>query len=252
MGRSCTSIGAITYFSELFGSYRSPGILYTENGPQFDSYAFKEFAKRWSFVHTASSPRYAQSNGFAERMVQTVKNTLRNAKMDDLDPDLALLFLRTSPISNTIMSPMELLMSRIGKANLPVSMDNQLPDDKQISAAFRDRQDLQKRNYNMRAGAELLQLYAGQHVRFQQQPSSKCTPARILREAAEPRSYVLETSDGSVLRRSRHHVAEKSLPRAPVTESQRLPKRVHSTMSCQHLHKHSWRRHQHQPRRLSP
>ena len=51
---------SIRYFSELFGSYRSPEILYADNGPQFDSYAFKDFAKRWSFVHTTSSPRYAQ------------------------------------------------------------------------------------------------------------------------------------------------------------------------------------------------
>ena len=136
MGRSCTSIGAITCFSELFGSYGSPDILYTDNGPQFDSYAFKEFAKRWSFVHTTSSPRYAQSNGFGERMVQTVKNTLRKAKMDDIDPDLALLSIRTTPISNNIRSPMELLMNRKGKANLPVSMRNQLPDAEQIGAAF--------------------------------------------------------------------------------------------------------------------
>ena len=146
--------------------------------------------------------------------------------MDDLDPDLALLCLRTTPISNKIRSPMELLMSRRGKANLPVSMRNQLPDAEQIGAAFRDRQDLQRRNCNLRAGAELPQLYAGQHVRFQQQPSSKWTPARIVREAAEPRSYVLETSDGSVLRRSRHHIAETPPPRAPVAELLRQPKRV--------------------------
>ena len=150
-------------------------------------------------------------------MVQTVKNNLRKAKMDDLDPDLAHLCIRTTPISNKIRSPMELLMSRKGKANLPANMRNQLPDAEQIGAAFRDRQDLQKRNYNLRAGIELPQLYAGQHVRFQQHPSSKWTPARIVKEADEPRSCVLETSHGSVLRRSRHHIAETPLPRAPVT-----------------------------------
>ena len=221
MGRSCTSIGAITYFSELFGSYGSPKIVYTDNGPQFDSYA-----KRWSFVHTTCLPRYAQLNGFAERMVQTVKNTLRKAKIDDLDPDIALLCLRTTPISNKIRSPMELFVSRKDKANLPVNMRNQLHNAEQIGAAFRDRQDLQKHNYNLRAGAELPQLHAGQHGRSQQQPCDKWTPARIVREAAEPRSYVLETSDSRVLRRSRHHIAETPLPLAPVTELQRQPKRI--------------------------
>ena len=70
MGRSCTSKGAITYFRELFGFHRIPELLFTKNGPQFDSYAFKQFAKQWSFVHTPSLG-YAQSNGFAERTVQT-------------------------------------------------------------------------------------------------------------------------------------------------------------------------------------
>ena len=134
MGRSCTSIGAITYFSELFGSHGSPEILYTDNGPQFDSYAFKEFAKRWSFVHTTSSPRICRTH-----VSDRVKNTLRKAKIDDLDPDLALSCLRTTPISNKIRSPMELLMSRKRKINLPVSMRNHLPNAEQIGAAFRDR-----------------------------------------------------------------------------------------------------------------
>ena len=40
------------------------------------------------------------------------------------------------------------------------------------------------------------------------------------------RGRMLETSDGSVLRRSRHHIAETPLPRAPATELQRQPKRV--------------------------
>ena len=41
---------------------------------------------------------------------------------------------------------MELLMCRKGKANLSVNMRNQLLDAEQIVAAFRDPNDLQKRN----------------------------------------------------------------------------------------------------------
>ena len=151
--------------------------------------------------------------------------------MDYLDPDLALVCLRNTPISSKTRSPIELLMIRKGKANLLVSICNQLPDAEPIGAAFHDRQALQKRNYNMRADAELPRLYAGQHVRFQQQPSSMWTPARTIREAGEPRSYVLETSDGSVLRLNRHHIAETPLPRAPVchgviktTEASSIPR----------------------------
>ena len=120
-------------------------------------------------------------------------------------------------------------MGRKAKANLPVSMRNQLPDAEQIGAALRDRQALQKHNYDKRAGVEFPQLYAGQHVRFQYQPVGNWIPARIVRETDEPRSYLLETSDGSLLRRSRHHIAERPLPRTPITEPQQPPKRVRFT-----------------------
>ena len=51
-------------------------------------------------------------------------------------------------------------------------------------------------------------------------------PARIVRETDEPGSYLLETSNGSLVRRSRHHIAETPPPRAPVVEQQQSPKRV--------------------------
>ena len=43
----------------------------TDNGPQFDSAEFAMFAKKWSFKHDTSSPRYPQSNGKAENAVKT-------------------------------------------------------------------------------------------------------------------------------------------------------------------------------------
>ena len=87
--------------------------------------------------------------------MQTVKNTNRKAKMDELDPELALLCLHTTLISEKIRSPIEMLMGRKAKANLPISMRNQLADSEQINAALRDRQVSQKSNYDSRAGAEL-------------------------------------------------------------------------------------------------
>ena len=146
--------------------------------------------------------------------------------MGELDPELALLGLRTTPISEKIRSPIEMLMGRKAKANLPINMRNQLADPEQINAALCDRQVSQKSNYDSRAGAELPQLYAGQHVRIQYQPNGNWVPARIVRETDEPRSYVLETSNGSLLRRSRHHIAETPPQRAPVVEQQPSPKRV--------------------------
>lgn len=56
-----------------------PEIIVSDNSPEFSSYELEEFAKYYGFKHTTTSPRYLQSNGLAERAVQTAKNILTKA-----------------------------------------------------------------------------------------------------------------------------------------------------------------------------
>ena len=72
--------------------------LISDNGPSYASQRFAEFAKTYQFEHITSSPRYARSNGMAERTVQTVKKLLMKAKKSGNDPYLALLELRNTPL----------------------------------------------------------------------------------------------------------------------------------------------------------
>ena len=47
------------------------GIRYevrSDNGPQYTSRDFKDFARKWSFKHTSSSPYNPQGNGLAEKL----------------------------------------------------------------------------------------------------------------------------------------------------------------------------------------
>ena len=56
--------------------------MVSDNGPQFTAEEFKAFATTWDFEHITSSPGYLQSNAFAEKYVQIVKNILDKAKSD--------------------------------------------------------------------------------------------------------------------------------------------------------------------------
>lgn len=80
----------------------------SDNGPQFSSDAFRDFAREMDFKHhVTSSPHNPQGHGHAERAVQTAKRIVRQK-----DPLLALMVYRSSAHSSTGVSPAELLMGR--------------------------------------------------------------------------------------------------------------------------------------------
>ena len=60
----------------IFAWYGIPAEMITDNGPQFSAKLFTDFAKSYGFSHKTSSPRFPQSNGEAERAVQTIKRIL--------------------------------------------------------------------------------------------------------------------------------------------------------------------------------
>lgn len=69
----------------------------SDNGTQYISQEFREFAQKWNFQHTTSSPYNQQANGLAEKTVQTAKRLLEKAKTDGKDSYLGLLEYRNTP-----------------------------------------------------------------------------------------------------------------------------------------------------------
>ena len=57
----------IAKLKTLFARHGIPEVVKSDNGPQYSSREFAEFAKRWDFKHVTSSPMYPQSNGLAEK-----------------------------------------------------------------------------------------------------------------------------------------------------------------------------------------
>ena len=93
----------------------------SDNGPQYNNHHFKKFIAECEIEHKTSSPRYPQSNGYAERAVRTAKKILSTAKKSNEDPYLALLGHRNTPRDNILGSPAQRLMARLTKTLLPIS-----------------------------------------------------------------------------------------------------------------------------------
>ena len=105
--KETTSTQVIKCCKLQFVRYGIPDIFFTDNGPQFSSQQFHDFASAYDFKHQTSSSHYPRSNGKVEKAVQTVKNILKKARDSRQDPYLALLALRNTPIDDNIGSPVQ-------------------------------------------------------------------------------------------------------------------------------------------------
>ena len=87
---STTSSSIISALKSVFARHGIPEVLRSDNGPQYTSKEFKTFASSYDFQQITSSPQFPQSNGQAEKSMQTIKNLLKNAD----DPFLVIVRLR--------------------------------------------------------------------------------------------------------------------------------------------------------------
>ena len=64
----------ISALKEIFERHGIPEKVRSDNGPLFDRREFIHLAREWGIQLRSSGPYYAQSNGEADRSVQTIKN----------------------------------------------------------------------------------------------------------------------------------------------------------------------------------
>ncbi|CAE1286759.1 unnamed protein product [Acanthosepion pharaonis] len=205
--REFSSKEVIDLTKQIFAEQGVPERLISDNEPHFSSQHFKEFAKAWDFEHITSSPKYPQSNGMAERCIQTIKEAMKKAILSNRDVDMSLLCLRLTPMDHVIPSPGELLFNRKLVSNLPTKCTNNITRKEEIQDCLLDSQWLQGKQHDQHA-KDLSKLSTGQLVRVQEQDTRKWTPAVVKHVCTEPRSYIFETPTGQVLRRNRRYLKE--------------------------------------------
>ncbi|XP_062591098.1 uncharacterized protein K02A2.6-like [Saccostrea cucullata] len=203
--KSTTSQSVITKLQESFSRHGIPEKVVSDNGPQYSSHEFKDFAHQWNFNHTTSSPRYPQSNGLAERTVQTAKRMLTKSKKDGRNLFLSILAYRTTPL-NIGLSPSQLLMSRRLRSDLPVHPSLLKPhvhNQVDVRHSMMNEKVKSKQYYDKRSRLST-PLDTGDKVRVQLH-SKTWTPAVVLKPNNE-RSYLVKTPNGSVYSRNSRHI----------------------------------------------
>lgn len=109
--KDITASTVMTHIKSFFAHHGIPSTVRTDNGPQFNCQAFRDFSKMYGFEHITSSPLYPQSNGLVKDGVKIVKLLIKKALDSKSDPYLALLNHRDTPLKHG-KSPAELLFHR--------------------------------------------------------------------------------------------------------------------------------------------
>ena len=117
---SATFSVTIEQLRSIFSTHGLPEVLVTDNGTSFTSVEFQEFMKNNGINHVKSAPYHPDSNGLAERAVQTFKGSMKKCSPDTLNTQLVrfLFRYRITPHPTTGVAPAELLLGRIPQSHL--------------------------------------------------------------------------------------------------------------------------------------
>ena len=105
----CNAAKMISTLKELFTEHGIPESLCSDNGPQFASALFAEFAADWNFYQCTSAPTSPHSNGQAKAAMKIIKGLLTWSKYSGQDPYLSLLTYCSTLVDAHMHSPGEML-----------------------------------------------------------------------------------------------------------------------------------------------
>ena len=214
--QTATSASIIRKLSVHFARHGIPEIVFSDNGTNFTSLEFQNFARTWDFKHDISSPEFPQSYGLAERSVQTAKNIITKAKADRTNPLISLLEYRAAPVDG-LASPAQLLMGRRLRSILPATSQSLKPEIISPESVKYNRAYCQTRQktYFDRCAHPLPPLKEGDNI-YIQRGQRQWQPATVTR-TDRYRSYQVQTPDGKMYRRNRVHL--RKAPASPVRVS---------------------------------
>ena len=170
-----TTGAVVKEIKTIFAENGIPETLQCDNSTQFTSVEFHQLASQYGFEIITSSSHYPPL-----RWPWICRSSSPNGeevypKVFREDINLALLALRTTPLSPNIASPAERLSGRIFKSTLPGKIYPS-KDQEDFRNWLRARQDNQSHFYN-RNTKELPELYKGQAIYVQDLERKTWSPA---------------------------------------------------------------------------
>ena len=116
LDQDITAANVISVTKAHFVRYGVPDKFLSDNGPQYISQEFVNFAKEYDFKLITRSPYYASATGKAESCVKEAEMTLKKS-----DLLTGLLDHRNTPTQGMTYSPAQRFLCQRAKSTLPMS-----------------------------------------------------------------------------------------------------------------------------------
>lgn len=167
-----TSLHTIARLRELFARFGVPSALVSDNGTQFTSNSFNEFYATNGVKVMHSPPYHPQSNGQAERFVDTFKRALLKSHGEELTPEALQTFLqcyRTTP--NAALPNQSTPAEQMFGRKIRIQLDLMRPTTNTITIAKRNMK--MESSFNDHHGAVKRIFHPGDKVYFMDYTTAK-------------------------------------------------------------------------------
>ena len=191
----------------IFTELGRPFILKSDNGPCYTSREFHNFLSFYQVDHITITPHYPQSSGFAEALVGIAKKLMEKSVKDGKLWNYGLIQYRTTPISSSLPSPLEILTGRRPHSTLP-QLPSAIGHNMETSKI---QKELLRRQPNTSRGS-IMELEPGQPVFVKEVSGNIWKTAIVDQPATELDSYWVRFPDNSILRRTRLMLKPRSQP----------------------------------------
>ena len=187
----------------VFNEFGYPQQIHTDSGTQFLSCEFRAFLQDHNVTYSASSPYYHQSNGKAERFVQTIKQLLKKSD-EQCSVAEAMLIYRSTPLSQNKMSPGELMFGRKLATNLVCAP----------TLSQKDKFDSDPPTSN--PTSRFPTYYTNDLVFVYNTITKSWDKGRVIRNTEQPHQYEVMLSNGRTCLRNHCHLKPDKTAMTPV------------------------------------
>ena len=179
--RSTKASVVIPKFDKIFATHGIPFSITTDNGPPFNSEAYRRYLHTVGISYDTATPKWPQGNAEVERFNQPLGRALITAKVEgriwQQELNRFLLQYRTTPHATTKIAPSDLLFNRVVNGKLPTLVKNKtISRHKEAVENERLRAEYNKVYADKKRHAKPCDIKVGDYVLIKQDKQNKLTP----------------------------------------------------------------------------